>query len=382
MATSYNMKAAEAAFAKAEKFHAAGEIKLALRDYKEAEKFYQAAKKEDWKRSAECASKIALCAEKINALSNPAYVPVSEIKPAPYATAPQKTYSTPAETTEKAPGTKGDYSQYTLNIVKPNNSMMLNDIAGLEEAKKAVDRMIISPIKNADVYEEYGLQAGGLILLYGPPGTGKTTFAKAVANELGYPMALGTGSTLVDSYIGATAKNIKQFFAEARRFAKEQDTPLLIFIDEFECIAKSRASDDKTAQEAVPELLQQLDGFDSDNKNILIIAATNYYNLLDSAIRSRYNKKIEVPLPDKQAREFLFKNQLKGRKLKDADSAALDFSDLAEVSEGLSGRDIKNIMEEFFYMLAKRDERNSTFTLENSHMDILYNLIHKAKKVK
>ncbi len=379
MAESYNVKAGRADLAAAEKYRAAGRTKLAAQTYRSAAESYRKAAKEDWRNSDEWKEKANYCEEMAKAVLDPSYQPsvpqVSENKTSERKFAPSNADKKNDEPKTVKAGGKADYSEYKINIVQPNNSMMLKDIAGLEEAKKSIDRMVIGPLKNPEKYEQYGLEAGGSIVLYGPPGTGKTTFVKAVANELGFPMVNVKCSELINSLIGETEKNIAALFDEVRRFVREQNRPIILFIDEFENIAKSRDSGDVKSAQSVQELLTQLDGFDTNNKNITIIVATNYYDSIDSAIQSRFKKKILVPLPDQEARKFLFELECRkgGRKLFDYDYEAIDFSELADLSEGLSGRDIRNIMEEFLYMLVERD--TNVAVLAESHMEILSRLI-------
>ncbi len=248
-----------------------------------------------------------------------------------------------------------NYEGYDLEITPPVNSISFDDLVGLEDAKRAIKTMLINPIAHREEYEKYGLEVGGMILMYGEPGTGKTTFAKAVASQLGFPFIAKDCVSLVDKFIGETGKKITSFLKEVRRFIKEQNTPVILYLDEMDQIAKVSDGSDKTAQEAVPALKTELDGFSSNNKNLIIIASTNYVKQIDPAILDRFNRRIYIPLPDATAREQLFKMKLGKTGISQADLKALDFTELAAVTEGFSGRDINAVVKEFLCILADRD---------------------------
>lgn len=236
---------------------------------------------------------------------------------------------------------------------KPKDGIRFDDIIGLEAAKKAIFRMIINPLKSPEVYKKYKLEPGGNVLLEGEPGTGKTSFARAVATELDIPFISVDTNSLVDSYIGKTGKNIDKLFASARALIKKNNSPVVLFLDEFDAIAGKRGGDNKTADEAVPTLIRQMDGFDTDNAGLVILASTNLKDNLDSAVLSRFRNKIHIPLPNEEDRAQLLK--LKLGKIPPADLKSLDFAAAARSSEGFSGRDLSWVCEEIKNLLAERD---------------------------
>lgn len=278
----------------------------------------------------------------------------------------------PLNAQKRLPDPDDDSDEYDLDIASPNEQVAFDDIVGLDSAKVAIRRMLINPLNNPEAYKKYGLKPGGNILLEGPPGTGKTTFAKAAACEIKLPFVVANCSALVDSYIGNTAKNIDKLFGEVRRLVKNRKTAVILFCDEFDEIARERGADSKTADEAVPALIRQLDGFDTDNANIVIIAATNRKDSLDKAVLSRFGKSIFIPLPTRDDRRKLYEAKIR-KKVPPEDADIVDFEVLADCSDGFSGRDINNVTTEFINMLAERDA--GLITLGDSLTDVLLGII-------
>ena len=222
-----------------------------------------------------------------------------------------------------------------------------DSVIGLSEAKEAITEYVINPIKYPDSYN-YKFISSKCILLEGPPGTGKTTFAKAVAKEISQPFALVNVASLVNCYVGETGKIIDKVFNSLREYVDAHDCGITVFFDEFDEIAKSRTGDDKASQTAVPALLRNLDGV-KENKNFLILANTNCKDMLDPGILSRFRKKIYIPLPDQNMREIFFKEKLK--QLEEEYLSKIDFGYIASVSEGLSGRTITQICDDFLHFI-------------------------------
>ncbi len=220
-------------------------------------------------------------------------------------------------------------------------------VIGLDEAKEAVTEYVINPIKYPDAYN-YDFLSSKCILLEGPPGTGKTTFAKAVAKEIEQPFALVNVASLINCYVGETGKTIDRVFDSLRAYVEENNCGITVFFDEFDEIAKSRSGDDKASQTAVPALLRNLDGV-KENKNFLILANTNCKESLDAGILSRFRRKIYIPLPDLNMRIRFFRDKLS--QLEPEYFGKLDLQQLGERSEGLSGRAITQICDDYLHFI-------------------------------
>ena len=279
------------------------------------------------------------------------------------------TYSQNEETDEK----DEEMSQYLTFFTSEELTDGFDMVIGLEEAKDAITEYVINPIKYKDAYN-YKFQDNKAVLLEGPPGTGKTTFAKAVAKEINQPFALINVAALVNCYIGETGKNIDKVFAYLRDYVEKNNCGLTVFFDELDEIAKQRGGDDKASASAVPALLRNMDGVKA-NKDFLILANTNCMEMLDKGILDRFRKRIHIPLPDAAMRYAFFKNKLKDIEQDFIDK--LDFEALANNSEGLSGRSITYICDDFKYYISgvkagikNGDDLNS----------VLVNLIDVAKK--
>jgi SpoVK/Ycf46/Vps4 family AAA+-type ATPase len=193
-----------------------------------------------------------------------------------------------------------------------SNNVRLEDIAGLDGAKDALSAAVTNPIRFPELYAMAGAAPPKGILLYGPPGTGKTYLARAVASEAHVSFFCVSGSDIFDKYLGQSEKKMSTLFGLARLFA-----PSIIFIDEVESICGSREGTTgkqcETTARIKTDLLQQMDGAKANNdKQVLVLGATNLPWSIDDAFRRRFEQRIYIPLPDKIARAKLFEIQLKG----------------------------------------------------------------------
>jgi len=220
-----------------------------------------------------------------------------------------------------------------------------DDIGGLKEVKKKLQEMVEWPLKYRDIFKYAGLKPPKGILLYGPPGTGKTLLAKAVATESGANFIAVRGPEILSKWVGESEKAIREIFRRARTYA-----PAVIFFDEIDAIAPRRGSgigDSRVTERIVSQLLTEMDGLE-ELHDVVVIAATNRPDLLDPALLrpGRFDRIIEVGLPDKEARKEIFKIHLSKHKnilAEDLDKLA---EKLAEITEGFSGAEIEAVCKE------------------------------------
>ena len=225
-------------------------------------------------------------------------------------------------------------------IERPNVSY--KDIGGLKEQIREIRETVELPLLEPELFEEIGIDPPKGILLYGPPGCGKTLLAKAVAHETKATFIKVVASELVKKYIGEGARMVRELFALARRKA-----PSIVFIDEIDAIGGRRSglstSGEREVQRTMAQLLSELDGF-NPRGNVKIIAATNRIDLLDPALLrpGRFDRIIEVPLPDEEGRLEIFKVHVRKMKI----SKNISLKTLAKMTIGASGADIKAICTE------------------------------------
>lgn len=213
---------------------------------------------------------------------------------------------------------------------------------GLKERLKAMVEMI----RNAESLQASGIPIPRTLLLYGPPGTGKTQIARTLANESKINFMARTTADLKGQYIGHAASRIAQTFETAR-----SSSPTILFIDEIDAISSARGgNNDQLQSEAVTQLLQELDGVSAQSGYVLVVAATNLPSQLDQAILSRFSQKIEIPLPALEERKQIFQNLLTNRPV----DSGLDIENLANQSEGMSGRDLRELVTEAFNLAVQR----------------------------
>ena len=227
------------------------------------------------------------------------------------------------------------------------------DIGGLKQQMLELREAVEDPLLRPELYEKVGIEPPKGVLLVGPPGTGKTLMAKAVANATNATFIRLVGSELVQKYIGEGARLVRDLFDLAKEKA-----PSIIFIDELDSVGAKRldvaTSGDREVQRTLMQLLSELDGF-TKVKDVKIIGATNRPDILDDALLrpGRFDRIIDVGLPDQDAREQIFDINIRHMSIDKKVSA----KKLAEMTEGLSGAEIKNLCTEAG-MLAIRDGRD------------------------
>ena len=261
---------------------------------------------------------------------------------------------------------KGMFSATNLDVAAVEDiGFNFDSVAGNEEAKDSVQD-VVDFLKNPGKYSAYGARMPKGIILYGDPGTGKTLLAKAVAGEANVPFYAVSGSDFVQIYVGVGAGRIRNLFKKARSHGKA-----VIFIDEIDAIGKKRdngrggGSDEK--DQTLNALLTEMSGF-NETEGIIIIAATNRLDMLDEALLrpGRFDRHIEVTLPDVSAREKILKLHLKNKPIKD-----IDYSEWAHKTSYFSGAKLENLTNEAAIIACKD---NSLF-IENKHLDKAYSIV-------
>lgn len=216
-----------------------------------------------------------------------------------------------------------------------NQKARFADVHGCDEAKEELQELV-EFLKNPDKFSTLGGKLPKGVLLVGPPGTGKTLLARAVAGEAGVPFFYMSGSEFDEIYVGVGAKRVRDLFNAAR-----SKSPAIIFIDELDAIGGKRNSRDSTyVKQTLNQLLTELDGFDQGSQ-VIILAATNFPQLLDKALTrpGRFDRHVQVDLPDVRGRLAILKHHAKKIKLLDG----LDLKEIAQGTSGLSGAELENI---------------------------------------
>jgi ATP-dependent 26S proteasome regulatory subunit len=233
-------------------------------------------------------------------------------------------------------GGRGDN---VVMLAVPNQERVrFDDIAGLEDLKRTIRLQIIEPFLKPGLFAKFKKRAGGGVLLYGPPGCGKTMIARAVATECRAEFVSVGISDVLNLYIGESERNLAAMFEKARH-----SRPCVLFFDEIDALgfARSKARSEHTRQ-VVNEFLAQLDGFGTDNHEVLILAATNMPWDVDSALKrpGRFSRQVFVPPPDEAARAHIVELKLAG-----VPHEAIDARAIAALTPHFSGADIEGLVE-------------------------------------
>ena len=233
----------------------------------------------------------------------------------------------------------------------PQHKITFADVAGLEGAKQEVEE-IVHFLKNPKKYTVLGGKIPKGALLVGPPGTGKTLLAKAVAGEADVPFFSMSGSDFVEMFVGVGASRVRDLFQQAKAKA-----PCIVFIDEIDAIGRARGKNinhngNDERENTLNQLLTEMDGFGS-NSGVIILAATNRAEILDKALlrAGRFDRQIQVELPDVHERKAIFNVHLKPLKLDET----VDVEFLARQTPGFSGADIANVCNEAALIAARKE---------------------------
>ncbi|HEU98109.1 MAG: proteasome-activating nucleotidase [Fervidicoccaceae archaeon] len=284
---------------------------------------------------------------------------------------------------EVIPNREDPYVKAMEVMERPNVSY--SDIGGLSKQIEELRETVELPLLKPELFRKVGIEPPKGVLLFGPPGTGKTLLAKAVAGETKATFIRVVGSEFVQKFIGEGARIVREVFELAKRKA-----PSIIFIDELDAIAAKRidlgTSGEREVQRTMMQLLAEMDGFDPLG-NVKIIGATNRIDILDPAILrpGRFDRIIEVPLPDKKGRYEIFLVHVRKMNI----DKSVDIGKLAELSEGFVGAEIKATcveagyfairegrekvkMEDFLRALEKIKERKKQTSLEVPQVSLAF----------
>jgi ATP-dependent 26S proteasome regulatory subunit len=212
------------------------------------------------------------------------------------------------------------------------------DVGGMEKVKEEIRLKIIHPLTHPELYKAYGKPIGGGILMYGPPGCGKTYLARATAGEIKAAfIAVGINDVL-DMWIGRSERNLHELFEQARNHK-----PCVLFFDEVDALGASRSDMRHHAgRQLINQFLAEMDGVQSSNEGVLILAATNAPWHLDSAFRrpGRFDRILFVPPPDNAARAAILRLQCRGKPV-----GEIDYEHVAKKCENFSGADLKAVVD-------------------------------------
>jgi cell division protease FtsH len=231
------------------------------------------------------------------------------------------------------------------------------DVAGVEEAKQDLEE-VVTFLKTPERFTSVGAKIPRGVLLVGPPGTGKTLLAKAIAGEAGVPFFSLSGSEFVEMFVGVGASRVRDLFKRAK-----ENSPCLIFIDEIDAVGRQRGAGigggNDEREQTLNQLLTEMDGFEG-NSGIIIIAATNRPDVLDSALMrpGRFDRQVSVDAPDIKGRLSILKVHSRNKKL----AEAVSLEAIARRTPGFTGADLANLLNEAAILTARRRKEATTLT--------------------
>ena len=298
----------------------------------------------------------------------------------------------PPETLDKLIVNNDDFTKALIEVVPSgmrevfieNPDVSWDDIGGLDEVKRELQEAVEWPMKYPALYDKLGHKMPRGILLHGPSGTGKTLLAKAVATESEANFVSVRGPELLSKWVGESERGIREIFKRAR-----QSAPCVIFFDEIDSIAPIRglAGDSAVSERVVSQLLTELDGMENMH-GVVVLAATNRADMIDPALLrpGRFDKIIQIPLPDKESRRKILKITAKEIPTITDEGASLriDYDKLAEMTDGLSGADVAAIANTAVSLVIHEflDKHPDVKDVEKQTIDAVVTMEHFVKSVK
>ncbi|MCT0219955.1 ATP-dependent zinc metalloprotease FtsH [Synechococcus sp. CS-1329] len=264
-----------------------------------------------------------------------------------------------ARRSSSMPGGPGQAMQFGKTkarfAMEAETGVMFDDVAGVEEAKEDLEE-VVTFLKQPERFTSVGAKIPKGVLLVGPPGTGKTLLAKAIAGEAGVPFFSLSGSEFVEMFVGVGASRVRDLFKRAK-----ENSPCLIFIDEIDAVGRQRGAGigggNDEREQTLNQLLTEMDGFEG-NSGIIIIAATNRPDVLDSALMrpGRFDRQVSVDAPDIKGRLSILKVHSRNKKL----AADVSLEAVARRTPGFTGADLANLLNEAAILTARRRKEATT----------------------
>ena len=258
-----------------------------------------------------------------------------------------------ARRSSNMPGGPGQAMQFGKTkarfLMEAETGVKFDDVAGVEEAKQDLQE-VVTFLKTPERFTSVGAKIPKGVLLVGPPGTGKTLLAKAIAGEAGVPFFSLSGSEFVEMFVGVGASRVRDLFKRAK-----ENSPCLIFIDEIDAVGRQRGAGigggNDEREQTLNQLLTEMDGFEG-NSGIIIIAATNRADVLDSALMrpGRFDRQVMVDAPDIKGRLSILEVHSRNKKL--GDDVSLEA--VARRTPGFTGADLANLLNEAAILTARR----------------------------
>ncbi|OGI25341.1 MAG: hypothetical protein A2287_11015 [Candidatus Melainabacteria bacterium RIFOXYA12_FULL_32_12] len=262
-----------------------------------------------------------------------------------------------------------------------DTGVKLDDVGGIDQIKDIIENRVLKFIKEPERFREQGAKISKGILLYGPPGNGKTHLAKGIAGQAGVPFIPISASELINVFVGQGAANVRSVFNFTREEAeKHPSKTAILYIDEFDAIAKKRGASNENGEDrqTLNQLLKEMDGFADDKDiNIIVMAATNRLDDLDEAATrdGRFDYKIEVPNPSRniKSRKEIIQIHSRNKKFKSEEDKQEIINKTANMTKGLSGAQIAQLMNRAATYTALRDnDKHITMDdIRESHLETI-----------